>query len=78
MKRNLKKYFVSFIVYTGGGMDIQVPGLGGRNYPPFGAVCLEDQNFPDAVNHPNFPNSILRPGEKYTHSCVIEIAPVEQ
>ncbi len=30
------------------------------------AFCAEPQNFPDAPNHPHFPNSILRPGETYS------------
>lgn len=29
------------------------------------AVCLEAQDFPDAPNHPNFPSTVLRPGEVY-------------
>ena len=29
------------------------------------SVCLEMQNFPDAPNHENFPNSVLRVGEEY-------------
>ncbi len=29
------------------------------------AVAIEPQNFPDACNHENFPNSVLRPGETY-------------
>jgi aldose 1-epimerase len=29
------------------------------------AFCLETQNFPDAPNQPSFPNSILKPGEKF-------------
>lgn len=32
-------------------------------YPGWHAVCVEPQNFPDAPNHPNFPSSILRPGD---------------
>ena len=32
-------------------------------YPGMHAVCIEPENFPDAPNHANFPNSILRPGE---------------
>lgn len=53
--------------YTGnffdGSYDGKVKGirLGRRD-----ALALETQNFPDAVNHPNFPSCILRPGEKYT------------
>ena len=31
------------------------------------AFCLETQNFPDAVNKPNFPDPILRPGQIYSH-----------
>ncbi len=30
-----------------------------------GFVCLETQHFPDSVNHPNFPSTILRPGQTY-------------
>ncbi|XP_033735355.1 aldose 1-epimerase-like [Pecten maximus] len=40
-------------------------GKGGVTYQPFSAVCLEAQRYPDSVNHSNFPNSILRPGELY-------------
>lgn len=36
-----------------------------RVYPGLHAVCLEPENFPDAPNHANFPNSILRPGETH-------------
>jgi aldose 1-epimerase len=31
----------------------------------FGFFCLETQHFPDAVNHPNFPSTILRPGQTF-------------
>jgi aldose 1-epimerase len=34
------------------------------------ALALEPQGFPDAVNHPNFPSVILRPGEIYRHRSV--------
>jgi aldose 1-epimerase len=30
--------------------------------------CLETQRYPDSVNHPEFPNVILRPGECYSSS----------
>jgi aldose 1-epimerase len=29
------------------------------------ALCLETQHFPDSPNKPNFPNTILHPGEKF-------------
>jgi len=34
-------------------------------YPGWHAICLEPENFPDAPNHPNFPSSILHPGQTH-------------
>ena len=34
------------------------------------SLALETQQFPDAVNHPDFGNTILRPGSTYTHTCI--------
>jgi aldose 1-epimerase len=30
-----------------------------------GFYCLETQHFPDSVNHPHFPSTILRPGQVF-------------
>ncbi|MBR0557728.1 galactose mutarotase [Ciceribacter sp. L1K23] len=49
--------------YAGVYLDVPVPGLEGRKYGPFAGFCLETQTWPDAINHENFPNAILRPGE---------------
>jgi aldose 1-epimerase len=37
---------------------------------PHEAFCLETQEYPDAVNHDNFPDVILRPGHKYQRRTV--------
>ena len=50
-------------LYTGNTLH-QAPGHDGR-YPQYGGLCLETQQFPDAPNHPNYPNTILRPGEVF-------------
>jgi aldose 1-epimerase len=50
-------------VYAAFKLDVPVPGLGGRHYGPYAGLCMETQVWPDAVNHANFPNAILRPGE---------------
>ena len=44
------------------------------NYPfiQHNAICLETQNFPDAVNQSHFPNAILKVGEVYDHDTVIQ------
>ncbi|XP_063837518.1 galactose mutarotase-like isoform X1 [Ostrinia nubilalis] len=42
-------------------------GKAGTLYKKHGLFCLMPQNFPDAINHKNFPNSVLNPGEVYVH-----------
>jgi aldose 1-epimerase len=34
------------------------------------AFCLEAQGFPDAPNHPDYPSTVLRPGEEYRSRMV--------
>ena len=51
-------------VYTANGLNGRL-GAHGRTYPKFGAVCLETQHFPDSPNRPEFPSTVLRPGETY-------------
>ncbi len=34
------------------------------------ACCLEAQHYPNSVNEPRFPNTILRPGEVYRQTTV--------
>lgn len=38
---------------------------GKREYHSRWGVCLETQNYPDAINHENFPSCVLKAGEKY-------------
>ncbi|XP_016464188.1 uncharacterized protein LOC107787172 [Nicotiana tabacum] len=45
-------------------------GKGGYVYQPHAALCFETQGFPDAVNHPNFPSTIVSPGKAYTHKML--------
>ena len=35
-----------------------------------GALALETQKFPDGIHHPQFPDTVLRPGETYRHTCL--------
>ncbi len=51
--------------YTGNFLDGSIAGRDGVVYGQYHAFALEAQAFPDAVNHPKFPNSILRPGQTY-------------
>ena len=51
---------------SGRTLDVHTSEPGMQLYTGDGsAFCLETQHFPDAVNHPDFPSVILRPGEHY-------------
>jgi aldose 1-epimerase len=56
-------------LYTGNFLDGSAKGVGGV-FKFRSAICLETQHFPDSPNHPNFPSTVLRPGQKY-HSVTI-------
>jgi aldose 1-epimerase len=45
-------------------------GKGGKTYAHRSALCLETQHFPDSVNHPEFPSTILKPGQEYKHVTI--------
>lgn len=45
-------------------------GKHGAVYERYGGFCLEPQFFPDFVNHAQFAQSILRPGQTYRQSMV--------
>ena len=42
-----------------------IKGKGGKIYNKYDAFCLETQHYPDSPNKPDFPSTVLRPGEKY-------------
>jgi aldose 1-epimerase len=55
-------------LYTSNGMSIT--GKDGIAYKNHAAFCLEAQHYPDSVNHPEFPSTILRPGATYTQTTI--------
>jgi aldose 1-epimerase len=56
--------------YTGNFLDGTIIGKGGHAYLRRYGFCLETQHFPDSPNHPDFPSTILRPGEQYQSRTV--------
>ena len=52
-------------LYTGNWMTGSMVGKNGLRYPNRSAFCLETQHFPDSPNHPEYPTTILRPGEVF-------------
>jgi aldose 1-epimerase len=56
--------------YTGNFLDGKFINRDGKPIKLHTALCLETQHFPDSPNEPDFPSTILRPGEKY-HSITV-------
>ena len=56
--------------YSGNFLEGQ-KGKGGKPYAHRSAICLETQHYPDSVNHDNFPNTILKPGDEYISSTIL-------
>jgi len=64
----------ALVFYTGNYLDGTLRGKGGATYPRHAGLCLEPGGLPDAVNHPDFPSIILRPGETYRHEIVYQFS----
>jgi len=47
-----------------------IKGKGGIPYRKHLALCLEAQHFPDTPNQPDFPSTLLRPGETYNQRTI--------
>lgn len=49
-------------------------GKGERTYPLRSALCLETQHYPDSVNQPQFPSTILTPGDEFRSTTILEFS----
>ena len=58
--------------YTGNFLDGTLKGHGGAVYNQHTGFCLETQHFPDSINHPEFPSTVLRPGETLKSTTVFK------
>jgi aldose 1-epimerase len=56
--------------YSGNFLDGTLTGKYGVVYKHRWGFCLETQHFPDSPNQPEFPSTVLRPGEKYETTTV--------
>ena len=56
--------------YSGNFFDGSYAGKGGRIIGHRCALALETQAWPDAIHHEGFPETVLRPGEVYTQTCI--------
>jgi aldose 1-epimerase len=56
-------------VFTSAAFDGRFVGRSGP-YGPGAGVALETQHFPDSPNHPEYPSTVLRPGERFRSRTV--------
>jgi aldose 1-epimerase len=59
--------------YSGNFLSDALIGTSGRPYRRGAGFALEAQRFPDSPNRPDFPSSVLRPGETYHQETVYEL-----
>lgn len=57
-------------VYTGNWLSGSPIGKNGKEYRDYDAVAIECQNYPDAPNRPEFPSSIIRPGDTFSRTII--------
>ena len=43
-------------------------------YPQYGGIALETQHFPDSPNQPHFPDTILRPGQRFNSKTIFSFS----
>ncbi|HXG64998.1 MAG TPA: aldose epimerase family protein [Blastocatellia bacterium] len=60
--------------YSGNFLDGSITGKGGKVYQKRYGFCLEAQHFPDSPNKPNFPSTVLSPGQKYTQTTIYKFS----
>lgn len=58
-------------LYSGNFLDGTVVGRGGVTFRQGDGMCLETEHLPDSPNRPDFPSTVLRPGEEYATSTAV-------
>jgi len=61
-------------VYTANGFDGSRAGSGGTALRQSYGIALETQHFPDSPNRPEFPTTVLRPGETFRSTTIFEFS----
>jgi aldose 1-epimerase len=57
--------------YSGNFLDGTIAGTSGRLYRQGDGLALETQHFPDSPNQPDFPSTVLRPGQTYRSTTAL-------
>lgn len=60
--------------YSGNFLDGTITGKGGKVYYQRYGFCLETQHFPDSPNKPQFPSTVLKPGQTYKTTTIYQFS----
>lgn len=60
--------------YSGNFLDGTITGKGGWVYQFRNGFCMEPQHFPDSPNHPDFPPTVLKPGQTYHNTIIFRLS----
>lgn len=60
--------------YSGNFLDGSLEGPDGTPFVQHAALCLETQHFPNSPNEPDFPSTILEPGETYETTTIYQFS----
>ena len=60
--------------YTANHLDGALVGKNGHAYDRHTGFCLETQHYPDSPNKPDFPSTVLNPGDRYTSTTVYKFS----
>jgi aldose 1-epimerase len=60
--------------YTGNFLDGSIKGKGEQVYQQRYGFCLETQHFPDSPNHPEFPSTVLKKGQRYATTTIYKFS----
>jgi aldose 1-epimerase len=57
-------------LYTGNFLDGTKTGHGGKVFKFRSGLCLESGHYPDSPNHPEFPSTVLNPGDIFKSTTI--------
>ncbi len=57
-------------IYTGNWLEGCPAGKNGHIYHDYDAVAIECQHYPDSPNEPDYPSTVLRPGEVFEQAII--------
>jgi aldose 1-epimerase len=61
-------------LFTANHFNQKEIGKSGKAYVKHGGFCLETQHFPDSPNQPNFPSTLVKPGEVFLSTTIYKFS----